>query len=109
MKIHEVELPKELREALEKLAEKITGASDKADANQTFKAELGLLVGTAIEENDIDPVDVVRHLMVMAAITLGACCDVREGRDPRKAFRKLSGMAYDIAEQIKDRVEAKSK
>lgn len=108
MEIKQIEVPEELREALGKLAEKLTGIAEKQDVEQTFKTELADVCRTAVMENDLDPVTVVRHLMVMAAITMNNCCSVRQGHDPRKVFRKLSGYAFDKSVELKQRAKAKS-
>lgn len=92
--------PKEILDVLDTLLEAIKPKSPE----QAFKRAISKAACDALHEG-VDGFDAIRHLQVLAALILMSQYDAKDGVDERKAFKKVSGLAYDIAVKIRSKVE----
>lgn len=92
--------PNEILDVLDTLLEAIK----PKDPEQKFKRTISKAAVDALQEG-VDGFGVIRHLQVMAALILMSQYDTKHGVDERKAFKKVSGLAYDIAVKIRSKVE----
>lgn len=103
IEVNEENLPPEVREALKELSSILGSKADKLENLQKFKEAIGSAVTEAVIADEVDPLRVVHHLLVLAALTLTSYFDPKDGVDPRKAFGKLARLAHDAAMRIREK------
>ena len=101
------EMPQEIKDALKELSSILGKTADASDAYTKFKKDIGKALAEAVIESGVEPLKAVQALQVLAAITLTSHYDAKEGVDERKAFGKLSKLAYDHAMMVKAKVDSK--
>lgn len=105
MTVKFIEATDDIKDILDKLIEAIEGGEADKDPNESFRLKLGRLVADNLETED--PRDIVKELQVLGAMVLNTQCVPAPGIDPRKAYRKLAGLAYDCALEVKSRTDAR--
>lgn len=104
MKIEVIGIGEDIQEHVKALKEALEGVANKQDDHAKAKAAVGDLVGDLLIERDLDPRAVMSAMLGMSAVIARCYCKPNDGVDPRKAFRKMAGRAWDIAQEIHDKV-----
>lgn len=93
------------QEHAKELKEKLEGLLKGRDNSKRAKVLAGNLVHKMMIEEEIDPRSIMTALLGMSAVVARCYCKPRQDVDPRKAFRKMAGLAWDVAEDVKEKVE----